>query len=954
MRRICPPPALPSAPAVVERFLTYFDERGISATMIAESGAIPLTQHPTKEESEAFKAAFGESRLRETGEPNKICEGILFPTPGDAKEFGTHGTARAFVYAESYRTYCAAKGKDLPKFLNPSKVKTTCRPFLLPSETVRLRKQTVTIHLIEGRPKALKLIQDMREAGLSEENAVIGIDGVEMLIPAPEMQAFPWKNRNVVLWWDSDCFQKGSVARSELKAAAFLYAKGARSVKSCFWNPKRGKGYDDLSVNEQRKGYPPAVNLPPLLAKARDTFRKYTECDDEAQRMPIELACEAVASVPGLTKNDRKILLTKLERAYKPLGFSANDIADMFDGIFQREEAERLQSAMEENAKQVQRAFGISYTPTLPDDFTLDPHNGMLTHQFTPICRPFIIKKYISTDDATKKDSYLLGFADGREIELPSDEFSNCHAIAKLFNQNQELLHDATAKLAQKYIAQFWHKNRCTEHAIPVVVKHDNTGWNGDGKFRLPTLDEGNEFDGYIKEAFRLEGDADAHAEFFRTLFLQHNAALIALCGFASPCVGLFGIPNITVLLTGRGGEGKTTAPLAALSAYGNRKKLKFSMDTSKTGKEIVCSMFKDLPVLLDEANTSGADAGKIAEFFISTIYGWESGTGKARGTTNITLRGMSNYSGLLFMTAERSLAAILSAIKGITIGGAYRRVLEIPISPRFPLWNFEPDQKKPFFDTLYQKMSAHYGHVGAAWLTHLSDLATQDRIKARYKTEMETFGKTWKLEGMDNLICLLHAIMPEVETVLRLPAGTIREKLTGYIEFILRHQQGQVDYQLRDTIERFKDALEEFTAQYPRAFEGLTQKEELIAPVYGAYMENTKKLAADTYETTFDIWLTANGMEQLCQQYGFNKNDLLGELADMRILETKTETIRTNSGAIKTRAGYLGVKYFAGRSWRTHHLTYTRQNDAGQHPKAEAKPTQAELIKKPRDAMPD
>ena len=125
-----------------------------------------------------------------------------------------------------------------------------------------------------------------------------------------------------------------------------------------------------------------------------------------------------------------------------------------------------------------------------------------------------------------------------------------------------------------------------------------------------------------------------------------------------------------------------------------------------------------------------------------------------------------------------------------------------------------------------------------------------------------------------------------------------------------------------------------------------------MLAPIYGAYQENTKKLAADVYETTFDIWLTANGMEQLCQQYGFNKNDVLGELAEMRMLETKTETIRTTSGAVKTRSNYLGVKYFAGRSWRTHHLTYTRQNDAGQHPKAEAK--QPELIKKPRDVMPD
>ena len=933
-----------------DAFIHYFQQRGISAAMMAESGALPLTPQPTPAECEAFRAAFGEPRLKETGEPNKICEGILFPTPGDAKEYGTHGTARAFVYAETYVTHRAAQGKPVPKFLNPSRVKTTCRPYVLPSEAARLPKPAVTIHLIEGRPKALKLIQDFRAAGMDTENAVIGLDGVEMLLPAPEMQKFAWKNRNVVLWWDADSFQKASVARSEIKAAAFLYAKGARTVKSCYWHPKRGKGYDDMSVNEARKGYPPAVNLPPLLAKAKETFRKYTEAEDETQRMTIELACEAVASVPGLTKYDRKILLTKLERAYKPLGYSATDIEEMFDGIYRREEAERQQQDIAANAKQVQRAFGIGYVPEMPEDFTV--RFGMLHYQYTPICRPFIIKKYISTDDATKRDSYLLAFADGREIELPSDDFSSYHAIAKLFNQNQELLHDATAKLAQKYIAQFWHRNRYTEHAIPVVVKHDNTGWNGDGKFRLPTLDAGNEFDVYIKEAFKREGDRVEQAALFRELFEQHNAALIALCGFASPCIGLFGLPNITVLLTGRGGEGKTTAPLAALSAYGNRKKLKFSMDTSKTGKEIVCSMFKDLPVLLDEANTSGADAGKIAEFFISTIYGWESGAGKARGTANITLRGMSEYSGLLFMTAERSLAAILSAIKGITIGGAYRRVLEIPMSPKFPLWAFAPDQKKPFFDDLYERMSAHYGHIGAEWLTHLSDTATQDRVKARYKAEMDAFGKTWKLEGMDNLICLLYAIMPEVETLLNLPAGTIKTRLQPYISHVLQHQQDQVNYQLRDTIERFKDSLEEFTSQFPRAFEGLTQKNEMLAPIYGAYAEETKRLGPDTFVTKFEIWLTTNGMEQFCQQYGFNKNDLLAELAEMRILETSQEAYKTDAGAFKMRTSYTRVKKFAGRTWRAYHIMYDRDAEVGNHPTAAA-PKQPELIKKPR-TMPD
>ena len=271
-------------------------------------------------------------------------------------------------------------------------------------------------------------------------------------------------------------------------------------------------------------------------------------------------------------------------------------------------------------------------------------------------------------------------------------------------------------------------------------------------------------------------------------------------------------------------------------------------------------------------------------------------------------------------------------------------------MSPKFPLWTFAPEQKKPFFDDLYERMSAHFGHVGAAWLTHLTEIATQDRIKTRYKAEMNAFGKTWKLEGMDNLICLLYAIMPEVETVLRLPDGAIRARLKEYIELILQHQQEQVNYQLRDTIERFKDSLEEFTAQFPRAFEGLTQRDEMLAPIYGAYHEESKRLGPDTSVTRFEIWLTTNGMEQFCQQYGFNRNDLMAELAEMRILETSQESYKTEAGAAKTRTSYTRVKFFAGRTWRAYHVTYERDNEVAQNPKADAKAKakQACLIPKP------
>ena len=217
--------ALPPAP-YTDAFIDYFQARGISPEYYTADHILPLTPNPTPEECERFKASMHSNRKnKESGSP-WIVSGILFEYPCCSEKFGA---ARGFEYSESFRKLF--DDEKPPKMLVPKKerVQSGQHLYILPSESKKMNKQTVNLHLIEGQAKALKLIQDMQTAGLSDESAVIGLQGVDNFIGCPETQEILWRNRYVYLWFDADSKDKPSVAQAEIKIAAFLLAKGRAS-----------------------------------------------------------------------------------------------------------------------------------------------------------------------------------------------------------------------------------------------------------------------------------------------------------------------------------------------------------------------------------------------------------------------------------------------------------------------------------------------------------------------------------------------------------------------------------------------------------------------------------------------------------------------------------------------------------------------------------------------------
>ena len=900
-------PALPAAPCP-DDFISYFQERGISAEYYLSDHILPLTVNPSPEECERFKASMHSNRKnKESGSP-WIVSGILFEYPCCKEKFGA---ARAFEYSESFRKLFDDKP---PKMLAPKaeRVQSGQHLYILPSEQAKLNKQTVNLNLIEGQAKALKLIQDMKTAGLSDENAVIGLQGVDNFIGCPETQEIQWRNRYIFIWFDADSRDKPSVAHAEIKIAAYLLSKGARVVKSCSWDKKRGNGYDDHSVYAQTRGFPPKDNLKMILSKAKETFRKYAP-DDDADGLPLETFCRAIAKVPGIDKHGRGEILLKLEKCFKPLGSKSADIKDALEAEIKYEEGQKQEELIQANAEYVQQLFGVTYTPNMPADYFLK--NGHLCYLDAPLCRPFIIRQYIASDNQDKT-SYLVARFQHGETLISTDEYSNFRNIAQIFNRRQEILCDESARHIQRYIAHYWIRNK--EH-IPVVPLFENTGWDKSGAFRLPTLDGESVYAPHIRDAFGLHGDADAQREFLRGIMAEHPAALILLLGYATPLIGLFNLKPCITMIYGGAGDGKSTAAFLPLSLYGDYRKLFQTMNATKVGKEIAFSMNKDLPCLFDEMNTAGnGDGVTLAKTLIETIYGFYSGKGRTRGTVNLALSHQAEYQGLLMLTSERSLESIFSVIPNISVAGAYRRTLEISVLDRHTLWKYDDSESSSFFARIYKSLSEHYGHAGKEWLEYLSSPEIQDDIKRRYENLLDDDGKN-DLKGTENLIALLAAILPDVETVLQLPAETIAGNIGALFNQVIDAQKKQIARQIQDISQKFEDALNSFIAMNPTAFDGICLPEINMQKSYGAVQDS-----GDARH----VFLRPHGLNTLCNEYGFDRSGLLTRLKDTGIfrpyLKNKTKEngekmLDRDGSPILDEVDYKQMKIRGSTGWAYH-----------------------------------
>lgn len=881
---------------------TYLEARGLTPDTIAEMQPIYLTPEPDADQDAAYKVYLRESRTDNTGDFRKTVEGLIIPYLTIKEEYRPFGRQRLLTPATRLVNYYAKRKEEVPKFLSVSAKRLDPLPglhlYLLPHDAEKLGKSKDVLLLTEGEVKAAALSQTAR--ALDDGNSAhvsIGAGGVSMFLSAPEFADLPVKDRRVYLFFDADSYDKKEVMQQEIKLAMALLVKGARAVLSCCWPPEEGKGIDDHLVWKSQHDVEPANALRGLLRKAVSPFRKYARPPFEGlHAYQLDSLAAEIVKNQGIKPFQLSMMAKELADAYTDTGIGLKDV---------RRELARARQELQDRERErtdagtLSEDFGIEFTPHPPEHFAPYQDRLCVEHMgnLRPLCKMFVISKYVYTEDPDKDDTYFLTFKDGKHLLVSSDVQSNYKALSKLFNRNREVLYDASAKMIQQYISDFWQEN---EAKIPRVPMYENTGWNRDGFFQLPAITtekNGAVYSADLERRFTPKGESAEQYGFIEEILTQHRAGLLCVAGFAAPILGLFNLERYSVVIYGGPGSGKTKGCEIAVSQYGDPDKLIFSMDSTKVGKELTFSLYRDLPIVLDEFNTASPDGKKLADAAIDTIYGFYQGRGRTRANSGLTHRETKEFRGLVFLTSERSLESIFSAKSNLRVGGAYRRALEFPVLDEGELWSIDPqkESKTQFFARIHNHIRQHYGHVGTDWLLHLSDTDVQERLAFAYDEALknlvtEGFGN---LKGTEKLIALFWAVMAELEIFLQVKDNKILKNLQPYLKAITERQQRQIDEQITDEAERFREALENFIAMHVTGFDGICDDKATMQQIFGR---------VEYSDSLTHIFVRAWAFKAFCNEFGFERDTLLPKLEHKDLCRRHSEQLYFNKSIRNTK----------------------------------------------------
>lgn len=216
-----------------------------------------------------------------------------------------------------------------------------------------------------------------------------------------------------------------------------------------------------------------------------------------------------------------------------------------------------------------------------------------------------------------------------------------------------------------------------------------------------------------------------------------YTRALFALyAGFTPPLLPLLDFPSFSIDFCGDSSTGKTTIIFIPASIFGDpvgdRGGIVPSWNATSVSIERYASLFKSLPIFLDDSHLATTEQVK------SVIYMLSGGTGKMRGSLKGS-QSLSAWHTVGFFTGERPVISVT------THEGARARVIEFHGSPF-------PNASGQFVSDLKTGFSNHFGHAGPLFLEHLIQILRDKSEDFKSKTESHSkMLKNLAPSGVDN-----------------------------------------------------------------------------------------------------------------------------------------------------------------------------------------------------------
>ena len=339
----------------------------------------------------------------------------------------------------------------------------------------------------------------------------------------------------------------------------------------------------------------------------------------------------------------------------------------------------------------------------IPQGFIFNAR-GVMTDKYVPACLTPIIPLRVITNAKTGTEKTELAIRthgeSWRTIAVDTVNIADSTAIVKLSNLGIE-----TFSGAGKHLTHFLMMMRaCNRDRIPRIVEYDQPGWTPDMQdFILPYYSKQSL--GSIAERFAQRGSLDdwiARAKKICERKDNLGRAILA-AAFAPPMLRPIGSRSFGFYVYGTSGYGKSAMMRFAISAWGDPNKMATTFNSTNNSYEKQAVYSNDLPLLIDEKQSTSAGDGKK---FATIIYQLINEQDRGRMKRDTSLREINHWRTLVLANGEARL------FTDSTTTGAHNRLLEIGLRDGDRLF---PDERAAA--DIHQFVDRNYGLAGQVFL---------------------------------------------------------------------------------------------------------------------------------------------------------------------------------------------------------------------------------------------
>lgn len=332
-----------------------------------------------------------------------------------------------------------------------------------------------------------------------------------------------------------------------------------------------------------------------------------------------------------------------------------------------------------------------------------------------------------------------------QKIWVDRHDLLNHRSLVILANQGFPVTSRNSAQLVD-YLSDFEANNL---HHLAVLNTVSSFGWKkhkGELFFVLGNQPIGTsrkilflpdgEGEKNFAKALKTKGSLEDWLKIIKKILPFPKALFALYAGFAPPLLSLLDLSSFSIDFCGDSSIGKTTTIMIPASIYGDpvgdRGGIIPSWNATSVSIERYASLFKSLPIFLDDSHLATVEQVK------SVIYMLSGGIGKMRGAIK-GAQSLAAWHTIGFFTGERPVISVT------THEGARARVIELQGSP-FPLASGQ------FVSDLKIGLGSHFGHAGPLFLQHLIQLLRDKSDNLKSKTDLHSkMLKNLAPSGIDN-----------------------------------------------------------------------------------------------------------------------------------------------------------------------------------------------------------